>query len=179
MASMRRIQVRWQAALCGVTTIAIFALAGCGESGGDPRAGGDAKVTDAVTANPSAPPNEKSVDPCALVTHEEAQQLASTPLNDAKRVLETCTYTAPVSGPTAQVEVFVGDGAKNQLDIDRQLGHEFKTLAGIGDEAYAEDDFIFFNKSGLWVSIRLVRLTDAAEHRQPLEDLARKAAGRL
>lgn len=177
---MRRIQVRRQAALCGITAIAIVALAGCGElTGANPQATGDAKVTGAATAKPSAPRDEKSVDPCALVTHEEAQQLAGTPLNEAKRSPEVCTYTAPPSGPTAQVEVFVGTGAKGQLDIDRQLGHQFTTLTGIGDEAYAENDFIFFNKSGLWVSIRLVRNTDPAEHRQPLEDLARKAAGRL
>ncbi|MGC9671510.1 hypothetical protein ACNTMW_33825 [Planosporangium sp. 12N6] len=119
------------------------------------------------------------MDVCALVSQQEAQQLAGTALNPATPVRETCTYTGPVSGPTAQVEVFVGDGAKKYLDIERTLGHQLRPLAGIGDEAYAEDGAVFIRKAGTWVSIRLTRLNDPAENRQPLENLARTVAGRL
>jgi hypothetical protein len=38
---------------------------------------------------------------------------------------------------------------------------------------------VFLNKSGTWVSVRLVRLNDPAENRKPLEDAARTVAGRL
>ncbi|QOC92807.1 hypothetical protein [Micromonospora craniellae] len=47
------------------------------------------------------------MDACALVTQEEAEKLAGTPLEEPVSVRETCTYTGPVSGPLAQVEVFV------------------------------------------------------------------------
>jgi hypothetical protein len=77
------------------------------------------------------------------------------------------------------VEVFVGDGAKKFLDIERELGHELWPLPGIGDEAYAEDGAVFVNTAGGWVSIRLVLLNDPAENRTPLEELARTVAGRI
>ncbi|MFF3855879.1 hypothetical protein [Micromonospora sp. NPDC002575] len=118
-------------------------------------------------------------DPCALVRKPEAEKLAGLGLDDGKPVGDTCTYTAPVDGPTAQVEVFVGDGAKKYLDIERTLGHETRALPGVGDEAYATADSFFVNASGRWVAVRLVRLNDPEENRRPLESLARTVAARL
>jgi hypothetical protein len=170
-----------------VVAAGVLALAGCGGSGGTPAAGGatgNPAVTGTTGAAPAAgettaPPAAPAVDACVLVTKQDAEKLAGTPLEDAAPVRDTCSYTGPVTGPTAQVEVYVGDGAKKILDIDRELGHEFKTLTGIGDEAYAEDGAVFVSKSGVWVAIRLVRLEDPAVFRQRLEDLARTVAGRL
>lgn len=119
------------------------------------------------------------INPCDLVSQPEAEQLAGTPLNEGRQVKATCTYNSPPSGPTAQVEVFLGPGAKKIFDINRELGHEFHELPGVGDEAYAEDNNVYVNKSGQWVSIRLVLLNDPAENRQALEDLARVVADRL
>ncbi|MFG2561819.1 hypothetical protein [Streptomyces sp. NPDC048496] len=124
-------------------------------------------------------PKGAAVDPCALVTKQEAEKLAGTALDPATPVRETCTYTGPVTGPTAQVEIFVGDGAKKYLDIERDLGHTLRPLAGVGDEAYAEDEAVFLRKSDRWMSIRLVRLNDPAENREPLEELARRVATRI
>jgi hypothetical protein len=176
---MRKIQV---ALLGGLSVLATAGLLGCGRSG-DPTATADDKP--AVTVTKDAAPEETSaptraaVDPCALVSKQEAEQLAGTALDDAKPVRETCTYTGPVTGPTAQVEIGLGDGAKKFLDIDRELGHDLKPMPGIGDEAWAEDGTVFVSKSGLWVSIHLVRLDDPAAYRKPLEDLARKVAARI
>ncbi|MFC4107572.1 hypothetical protein [Micromonospora zhanjiangensis] len=169
-----------------LTALAVGGVAGCGAPATPaPAAGGAA--TDAPAPTDTAPdPTDASPsatatapDPCALVSRQEAQRLAGTPLNAGNPVRDTCTYTGPVSGPTAQVEVFVGDGAKKYLDIERDLGHPLRPLAGIGDEAYAEDDAVFVGKSGTWVSIRLVRLNDPAQNRKPLEELARTVAGRF
>ncbi|MFG1955263.1 hypothetical protein [Micromonospora sp. NPDC048830] len=113
------------------------------------------------------------------MSKQEAEKLAGTELEDPVAVRESCTYTGPVTGPTAQVEVFVGDGAKKIYDVDRDLGHEFTPIAGAGDEAYAEDGAVFVSKGGVWVSIRLVRTDDPATYRKPLADLARTVAGRL
>lgn len=141
-----------------------------------------------TTAAPASDPAVKAVEPsaaaalpdaCKLLTKADAEKLAGTPLEDAVPVRETCTYTGPVTGPTAQVEVYVGDGAKKMLDIDRDLGHAFTPLAGIGDEAHLEDGAVFLRKGTVWVAIRLVRLDDPAAFRKPLEDSARVAAGRV
>ncbi|MGS2615266.1 hypothetical protein ACVCAH_12185 [Micromonospora sp. LZ34] len=159
-------------------------LAGCGGTEDTPPAAGGAPPPEVVAtataaAEPSPTPAASAPDPCALLSRREAEQLAGTPLEDARPVRETCTYNGPVSGPTAQVEVFVGGGAKKFLDIERDLGHELRPLAGVGDEAYASHEAVFVNGSGVWVSVRLVRLNDPAENRAPLEKVARTVAGRL
>ncbi len=41
------------------------------------------------------------------------------PLTAGDKDVASCTYQGGPSGPDAQVEVDVGDGAKQQLDIDK------------------------------------------------------------
>jgi hypothetical protein len=123
-----------------------------------------------------------AVDPCRLVTKEEAEQLAGTRLNAGVLIQgesPSCTYSGRVTGPLAQVEVYVGDGAKKILDIDRELHHTFATVQGIGDEAHEEDGAIFLRKAGRWVAIRVVLLEDPKLSREPLRRLARTVASRL
>ena len=124
------------------------------------------------------------VDACALVTLEDAQALAGTPLDPGvagppENTTATCLYTGPVTGPTAQVEVYAGPGAKKALDINRDLGHVFTPVAGLGDEAYAEDYNIYWLQDGVWYWINLVLLTEPAQHVAPLETLARKVSAGL
>ncbi|MEE6263039.1 DUF3558 family protein [Plantactinospora sonchi] len=176
--------VRGRLVLAASAVLVLAGPVGCGRlTGGDPPAVAEPGPAATADAEPGTEPTQaapsSAVDPCALVTDEEAEQLAGTPLEDPVPVRETCTWTGPVTGPTAQVEVFVGDGAKKFLDIERELDHEIWPLAGIGDEAYAEDGAVFVNKGGLWVSIRLTLLDDPKESREPLEGLARTVAGRL
>ncbi len=172
------------AARLTVTAIVLTALVACGaeEPTGAPmpQVDGLETVQPSEAVDPTEPPADApKVDACALVTKQEAEKLAGTPLDDAVPGGESCTYTGPVSGPTAQVEIYVGDGAKKILDIDRDLDHEFETLSGIGEEAYLEDGAVFVNAAGVWVAIRLVRLEDPALYRKPLTELARTVAGRL
>ncbi|MFI7488256.1 DUF3558 family protein [Micromonospora echinaurantiaca] len=176
---------RWSGLLLAGLLGLTGAVAGCGGAEETPPAAGDAvppevvATAESTAAEPSPTPTAAAVDPCALVSKQEAEQLAGTKLEDGQPVRETCTYVGPVSGPTAQVEVFVGDGAKKFLDIERDLGHELRPLGGVGDEAYASHEAVFVNGSGVWVSVRLVRLNDPAENRAPLEKVARAVAGRL
>ncbi|MGC5054010.1 hypothetical protein ACLQ2S_21455 [Micromonospora sp. DT48] len=167
------------------TAAAVAVLAGCG--GGAEPAAAPPPTTEVVEA---APPTEgpevvdppaaaPQVDACALVPRADAEKLAGTALEEPVAVRDTCTYTGPPSGPLAQVEVYVGDGAKKILDIDRDLAHEFETLSGIGDEAYLEEGAVFVNAAGVWVAIRLIRLDDPAKYQKPLTELARTVAGRL
>lgn len=166
------------------------ALTGCStQVAGRPSAVADGAVTDPST-DPSAAATPADAQPgalpdaCTLLTLPEATTLAGTALDPATgagqgEAVSLCQYNAPTSGPTAQVEVYVGDGAKKILDIDRQLDHTITPLPGTGDEAYEEDGNVFVRKGAVWAAVRLVRLNDPAENRDPLRTAATLVVGRL
>jgi hypothetical protein len=165
----------------GFVALVIVTFVGCGgdddaaePAATQPPAETTADTTTAPTSSPTAVPAA-----CDLLTHEDAVQLAGTPLDPATPGDASCSYTGPVTGPTAQVEIYVGDGAKKFYDIDVDLQHVFTPVAGIGDEAYAEENAIFFNQGGTWVAIRLVLLNDPAQNVAPLEAAARAVADRM
>ncbi|OHX02154.1 hypothetical protein [Micromonospora sp. WMMB235] len=170
-----------------LAAILFTASAGCGgdeppaPGGAAPGAGAPvAEPTGEAPAEPSAEPvDDAAPQACALVSKADAERLAGTPLDEPVVAGQSCTYTGPVSGPTAQVEVFVGEGAKKYLDIERQLGHEIRELAGTADEALLTAEAFFLRRGELWVAVRLVRLNDPQENRAPLERLARTVAGRM
>ncbi|MFF3592907.1 DUF3558 family protein [Streptomyces sp. NPDC002387] len=129
-----------------------------------------------------AAPAEAGVKACELLPKKDAEALAKTPLDAGVEGPETspsCMYTGPVTGPLAQVEIYLGDGAKKYYNIDRKLNHKFTPVTGVGEEGYAEDNAVFFRKATTWVAIRLVRLNDPAVNREPLQNLARQVAARM
>ncbi|MEU7172616.1 hypothetical protein [Micromonospora tulbaghiae] len=170
-----------------LTATLLTAPAGCGDdeppaAGGAPPGAGApvAEPTGEAPAEPSAGPvDDAAPQACTLVSKADAERLAATALDEPVVAGQSCTYTGPVTGPTAQVEVFVGEGAKKYLDIERQLGHEIRELAGTADEALLTAEAFFLRKGELWVAVRLVRLNDPQENRAPLERLARTVAGRM
>lgn len=178
-----------------LSTPLLALLVSCGGGGFEPpapagektNAGQSQPAEAAPTAAPSAETTPSGFDPtmvnsCELLTHEDAETLAGTPLDEGiagDPGNPLCIYTGPVTGPTAQVEIYVGDGAKKYYDIDVELGHEFWPVPGVGDEAYSEGLTLFFRVSTTWVSIRLVRLHDWELYTQPLEALAATVADRL
>jgi hypothetical protein len=85
------------------------------------------------------------------------------------------------TGPTAQVNVYIGDGAKKTLDIDRGLNHVFTPVSGIGDECVEETGGIFFRKGDVWAQISIVVLSDKTwdDLRPGMEQLAKKVVGQL
>ncbi|MFC9098343.1 hypothetical protein [Streptomyces sp. NPDC057072] len=61
-----------------------------------------------------AAPAEAGVKACELLPKKDAEALAKTPLDAGVEGPETspsCMYTGPVTGPLAQVEIYLGDGA--------------------------------------------------------------------
>jgi hypothetical protein len=137
-------------------------------------AGAGAGVPATATAGGALP------DPCALLSRAEVTTLVGTPMpagvaSGSAGVPTMCQFTGPTSGPTAQVEVFVGDGAKKMLDVDRGLGHTFVQVPGIGDETWQEDDNIFVRKAGTWVAINLVLLNSPAANAKPMRSAPRTA----
>ncbi|MDX3234348.1 DUF3558 family protein [Streptomyces sp. ME03-5709C] len=184
-----RRRTRAWAAVPAVVLLAL-ALQGCRQPAADdavdkpsataPDAEGAEGSSAASPAQPSASPTGGTAgDPCALVTRAEAEGLAGTALRAGEELSGTCTYTAPESGPTAQVEVFAGEQGKHYYDAERGLGHELKPLDGVGDEAWLEDGSVFLRVSGQWVAIRLVRNEEPSRFDKPLEELARTVAGRF
>ncbi|MFD6682854.1 DUF3558 family protein [Micromonospora parva] len=181
----------------GTVAAAVLALAGLGgcalfggtdADGDDPAAGSQPTVAATSDDEPSVTPKQvapatTAVDACTLLTRQEAEKLAGTRLAEPAEPpapdRSSCTYTGPPTGPTAQVEVYVGDGAKKFLDIDRELGHKLTPISGVGDESYAEDGTVFVSKGGLWACVRLVRTEDPAVYRKALESAAATVAGRL
>jgi hypothetical protein len=125
-------------------------------------------------------------DPCSLVTQQEADQVAGTPLASGApggplgQPPNLCTWLGDPTKPLGQVEVYVGDGAQKFLEIDRDtLKHTFRTVAGLGDEGWAEDNAVFFRMDTLWIGLHLVRLNDPAANAAALEELARRMATRI
>ncbi|GAB3341066.1 DUF3558 family protein [Micromonospora halotolerans] len=184
---MRCTRPRPYLAVLALPLVALVGLAACSRpetgpaapTGARPATPASEVAVAAPTEQATAAPSRTMTDPCSLVSKQEAEKLAGTALQDGVAAPVSCTYTGPVTGPTAQVEVYVGDGAKKQLDIDRQLGHKLDPVSGLGDEAFVEDGWVFFSKSGVWVSIHLVRLDDPAKYRKPMQELARTVATRV
>jgi len=148
-----------------------------------------ASTTTVATSLPSLsalPTPAALADPCSLLTQTEAEHLAGTKLNPPVDVgpagtKTLCQYTGLTSGPTAQVEVFIGDGVIKSLQIDRDiLKHVFRTVPGIGDQTLEEDGNIFIYKDAVWAQINLVLLNDRpAQNRVNLEKAAAIIASRL
>ncbi|WP_046501588.1 hypothetical protein [Streptomyces odonnellii] len=192
--TVRRTRPLRAVAMAPLALVAVLALQGCQALDDEPDpapTASDSASSPTVpaeqppeepAASPAESPSPSPVDigdPCAIVTQAEAETLADSKLNPAKPLAETCTYTGLASGPSAQVEVFIADTARNYLDAERGIGHDLSPLSGIGEEAYLEDGSVFFRTSEQWFSIRLVRSVPPEETRKPLEDLARTVAGRL
>lgn len=157
-------------AVAGV--VAALALLGACGSEDEPEAESPPNLTEVTEAETTMPPETdppttaaaEMPPPCELLTKAEAEALlpGATLLEGIEAGQGdnvSCTYPGDPNGPTAQVEVFVGSGAKKSLEIDRdELDHEFTQPAGIGDEAWLEPDNIFFRVGDTWVQLRVVTL---------------------
>jgi hypothetical protein len=177
-------------AMCVQVAVLTSVLAACGDAEGAPA---PATVTVTVPPDPIGSPVPSrpvessvpaAVNACALLPHAEAQALAGTRLGKATAgspANPSCAYTGPATGPLAQVEIYVGDGAKKYYEIDRKLGSTMKRVPGLGDEGHLKvaASTVYFRKAQTWVVIRVVRLEDAAKFVKPLEAQARKVAARL
>jgi hypothetical protein len=172
----------------GLCALLASSALGCGGDDDDQAAGptttradaSNAAAVDATTTSTDAP--AASVDACKLVPQAAAETIAGTPLEAGVSVqgdTASCMYTGPVTGPTAQVEVYIGPGAKKYLDIDRGLDHALQPVSGLGDESYLEDFTVFFRKGETWVALRLVRLEDAPPYNERLVTAARELATKL
>jgi hypothetical protein len=123
--------------------------------------------------------NVGDIDACGLVSLEEAQALAGTPLDSPSKTDEACIYPGFPGGPTATVEIYIGPSAHSILGVDNRDG-QLPPVPNLGDEAYLKStgDIIYFQQSGVWVVIRVLRLDDV-DRSQALQGLARAVVARL
>jgi hypothetical protein len=165
-----------------VAAATVLLLAGCGddENAADPPASKTTATAPSTTAR-SVATTTTLPDPCTLISQDDAVTLAGTALDPGQSAGTpddmSCTFVGPPTGPTAQVEFFVGPGAKKYLEVDQSLDHQIDPLPGVGDEAYIEEFNVFFRTGNRWNVLRLTRLDDFAAYRQPMIDLATKIAG--
>jgi hypothetical protein len=166
--------------LCG-----LLVVAGCSATGAEtspPAPPPPPAEQEQPAGRPAETEATTPVSACALLPEPEAEALAGTALEDgveSNPQSPQCLYAGPTTGPAAQVEVFVGDGAKKFLDIDRELAHEFTEVPGVGEEAHAEDNAIFARVGDTWFVVRLVRLNDPAQNAPALVTAATAVASRL
>ena len=172
-----------------VAAVALL-LAACSAGGGGggraPANAGDGGTVDHGSATAKAPAklDTSKLDACTILPQADAETLIGSKLTEPLKVstsdVASCTYPGDPNGPTAQVEVYVGDGAKQQLAIDKdKLQHPFTQPTGLGDEAWQEDGMIWARSGSTWVSIRIVTLDDAAGFVQPLQAAMTVALGHL
>lgn len=91
-----------------------------------------------------------------------------------------CIWSADPNGPTGQVEIGTGDGAKKFMDIDKDiLHHSFQRLDDVGDEAWMEDGHSFVRVGTMWASVTVILLNDPAENLGRLTDATAAVAGRM
>ena len=164
----------------------LLLLAGCaaGPSNAPHDAGDGGAVAPSSAPSKPAAIDISKIDACTILPQADAEKLIGSTLTDPLKAsnsdVASCTYPGDPNGPTAQVEIYIGDGAKQQLDIDKdKLQHEFTQPSGLGDEAWQEYDMLFARTGTTWVSIRLVSLSDGTTFEQPLRDAMSAVLGRL
>ena len=151
----------------------------------------DASVTPTPTTSPpdaaGTPSPAKAIPAsCAILTRTDARALIAgaalnpgteVPATDPAYYSSSCTYDAPPTAPSGQVEIFVTREVPNALTINQSIKHKFRTVAGIGDKTLEEPDNsnIFIHKGDLWVYLSIPFGANAAT----LERGARLIASRM
>jgi hypothetical protein len=168
------------------SVIGVLALGACGSSSKTATPPStEQQATTSVTAAPTTTTTTPAqLDSCALVPQAQAEALIGTTLlagmHTSTSDVDSCTYPGDPNGPTAQVEVFIGSGAKKFYDDDNDvLHHTFVAVPGVGDESHEEDYTLFFRKGTTWVALRITSLDDFSMFQPRLEALAKDLASRI
>lgn len=123
--------------LCG-----LLLLAACGGGGEESTASAQQTQTPAGTPKPPG----SGIDPCALVTKEDAEAILGSPVDEPKRQtldpFETCIYSAGTLAKGVQLlvgsDVYTTDSGFDDAmeSAARSLGVEPNPIPGLGDKAY-------------------------------------------
>lgn len=174
---MPTIATRRALAALPIIALSTALLAGCATAAATPKDAGDGgtvKQSASPTKVAAGPLDTSKFDACTLLSTSDAEALVSNkviaPIKVSTGDVASCTYQGDPNGPLGQVEIYVGDGAKQQLHIDKDnLKHTFTQPAGLGDEAWQEEGWIWARRGTMWVSIRIVVLRDSSLFVTPLQ----------
>jgi hypothetical protein len=173
-----------RAALLVVLAVVLAACGGSSSKAAAPSTTEPAATTPATDAPTTATTAPAALNACALVPQAKADAVIGATLEPGVRSSnsddDSCLYSGNPNGPTAQVEVFVGAGAKTFYDDDNNvLHHTFTTVPGLGDESHEEDYTIFFRKGSTWVALQLASLDPYSTFKARLEALAKDVASQI
>lgn len=178
----------------------LVACAACSRGGdaSDSAIGVDADLADliaqpdpaeaAVAAAPDTGPDPTLIDPCALVTQEEAEAIVKLRLDTPQSfnlgsVRPSCVYPGFPAGPVAKVDVAIGEGAQTLVATDRRLNERdpdaFTAIDDLGDEGWLRRSTVYFRRGENWIVVGAVRLIDETLLHEPLVAAARSADARL
>ena len=130
------------------------------EDGGDD--GGDGQAT----AEPSDEDFSGKVDPCELITSDDAEEFLDVPVSEAERsgsgTYNVCTYNAkdPLQFRFVIVQVR-DDVSKSEFEDERTISEEaigsgFQELDGVGDSAYDIGGLLFAHKGNTSIVVSAV-----------------------
>jgi hypothetical protein len=167
-----------------VAAVAFSACGGATKTASPPTTNQPAPTTAATTAATTSTAAAAALNSCTLLPQAKAEQLMGTKLqagvHQATADVDTCLYAGDPSGPTAQVQLFLGAGAKKYYDDESvTLQHQFTDVAGIGDEAHEEDFALFFRKGATWVALAVTSLDDWTIFKPRVEALAKDIAAQV
>jgi hypothetical protein len=138
-------------------------------------------VASIVAASASGSPATAAGLPkaCKLLTRAESAALTGAKMLQPVDGGSICIYNADPNGPSAQVQIVVTTDTPRTMQLDRKLGHKFKKIPGLGDEAYEEEWNIFVRKAKVWVAISLVAPNSWPAYEKPIQKAAALAISRL
>jgi Protein of unknown function (DUF3558) len=187
--ALRRARAASLAVLCG-----LLLSAGCAQEGNSAVAArGAADNDEASSGGATAQQSQNAVDPCALVTKEEAEAALGLKVGEPEKETlggsnATCTYTAADNpGATVSVDVYLPQAKKESFTSLRRNIEEkpevfgpVEALSGIGDEAYtyASVVSVFQNNRFFEIAVELGKYNQPA-NRAAAKPLAQKAASRM
>lgn len=117
--------------------------------------------------------------PCKLLTRSEANVLAGIKLQPPLASGASCTFNPYPTGPVAQVFIFVDSSLPMTVQIDRKLGHKFRSVPRLGDQALEEMGYIFVRKGTVWILLHVIAPDLWPAPRKRLERAAAIAISRV
>jgi len=158
--------------LLGVMMAAV--VAGCGDSVSNTTA------PSVSHSNPTTQvtPTEKRIDPCSLITKNEAQAVLGGPVTEPKSTSRSCTYQSSVDD-LQQFSVTVEQGGKatyeTEIKQNQACGANPQPVPSLGDSACSANNTVMFLKKDLVIVIMGVGNFD----QNSFIGLGEKAANRI
>ena len=183
------------AAVVVLAMVVVGVVAACGNGDEKPTSTGETAATDGADGGTPEPTEEDDgeilgpIDPCGLVTKEEAEAALGTTLGKTRKgnsaPYDVCAYEATDSEAKAVVHVrsdlpdgeFEGEKARTEA----LLGETSEAVSGVGDEAHYLGHLLYVRKGDREIIMGVILAADntSAQVLAIEKDLTLKALARL